>query len=90
LRGAGISDLSNRAGGGIVSMAQMGGDMLEVIIERWTDAGGTTEFRWSLWRDGHRAAMGHEAHGTAEDCEAEATAYCRQSLGCNPDRITQL
>jgi hypothetical protein len=64
--------------------------VLEVMIERWSDAGGTAEFRWSLWRDGHRVAMGHEAHATAEDCEAEAIAYCRQDLDRNPDRVTRL
>ena len=90
MRGAGISGLCNQVGNRIALMALQGGDVLEVLIERWTDAGGTTEFRWSLWRDGHRVAMGHETHATAEDCELEATAYCRQGLGCNPDRVTQL
>ncbi len=90
LRAADISGLSDQAGNRIAPMALKGDDVLEVIIERWTDAGGTTEFRWSLWRDGHRVAMGHEAHATAENCEAEATASCRQGLGRDPNRVTHL
>ncbi len=26
--------------------------MIEVFIERWTRPDGTTEYRWSVWRDG--------------------------------------
>jgi hypothetical protein len=41
--------------------------MIEIMIERWTNAEGETDFRWSVWRDGFRIQMGPEAHSTVED-----------------------
>ena len=64
--------------------------MIEIIIERWTNPGGATDFRWSVWRDGHRIQMGPDVHSSAEAGEREALEFCRRSLGCEPDKVTRL
>ena len=63
-------------------------DMIELIVERWSGLDGTS-YRWSLWRDGKRLAMGGD-HATAEAAEAEATAACVQTYGARPERVTRL
>jgi len=62
--------------------------MIEIIIERWSGPDGTT-FRWSLWRDGKRVAMGPD-DASADAAEAAATAACIQKFGLRPERITHL
>ncbi len=64
--------------------------MIGIIIERWTNAGGATDFRWSVWRDGHRIQMGPNVHSSAEAGEREALEFCRRGLGCEPDKLTRL
>ena len=61
---------------------------VEVMIERWTIAG-ATDYRWSVWRDGKRLAMGGP-HPSFEASEADARAACRKALGREPDRVTRL
>ena len=63
--------------------------MIEVIIERWIQRDGHTDFTWSIWQNGKRAAMG-QAKCTAEVAEAEALELCRRALKREPDRITRL
>ena len=63
--------------------------VIEVIIERWTQRDGSTDYLWSIWRDGKRAAMG-EPCDSAAAAETEALEVCRRSLGQVPDRITRL
>ncbi|HLI13443.1 MAG TPA: hypothetical protein VKY65_17770 [Alphaproteobacteria bacterium] len=63
--------------------------MLEVIIERWIQRDGRTDFMWSLWQDGKRAAMSQPLR-SAEEAEAQALDICRRSLKREPDRITRL
>ncbi len=63
--------------------------MIEIIIERWTGLDGTTDYRWSVWIDGRRAQMGGP-HGTSEESEHEALAFCRLALNRDPDRVTRL
>jgi hypothetical protein len=63
--------------------------MIEVIIERWIQRDGRTDFLWSIWQDGKRAAMSQPLR-TAEEAEAEARELCRRALKCEPDRITRL
>jgi hypothetical protein len=63
--------------------------MVEIIIERWIQRDGRTDFMWSVWRDGKRVAMGEPAD-SAEAAEAHGRAACRQMLGGEPDRITRL
>ena len=63
--------------------------MIEVIIERWVNPDGTTDFFWSVWRAGSRIEMGGR-HRSSEMAEAEATAHCLKSLGVRPDRVTRL
>jgi hypothetical protein len=62
--------------------------MIEIVIERWSGSDGTT-FRWSLWRDGKRIAMGPE-QATADAAEAAATAACLLEFGMRPSRVTHL
>jgi len=62
--------------------------MIELTIESWSGPDGTA-YRWSLWRDGRRLAMG-PAYRTAEAAEAAATAACIQEFGVKPDRVTAL
>ena len=64
--------------------------MIEIIIERWTNADGATDFRWSVWRDGHRIQMGPNVHSSAEAGEREAREFCRRGLRCEPDKLTRL
>ncbi len=40
--------------------------MIEIMIERWTNAEGETDFRWSVWAEGHRIQMGENTHSSAE------------------------
>lgn len=62
--------------------------MIEVIIERWSGPDGT-EFRWSVWRDGHRVQMGG-SYADAAACEAAAAEFCAKMLGAKVDRVTRL
>lgn len=64
--------------------------MIELMIERWIDLSGATDYRWSLWREGGRVAMDPNGHPSPEDCEVEARAFCRRALGRDPDRVTRL
>ena len=64
--------------------------MIEAYIERWSSYQGATAYRWSIWRDGRRIHMGGTEHGAAEGAEAEARAFCEQSLGQPPDQVTRL
>ena len=34
--------------------------MIEIVIERWTNAEGETGFGWSVWSEGHRIQMGEK------------------------------
>ena len=64
--------------------------MIEIGIERWTNAEGETGFRWSVWDEGHRIQMGENVHSRADDCEAQAAEFCWRKLGRKPDRVTRL
>ena len=62
--------------------------MIELILERWIDPGGTT-FRWSVWRGGMRLGMGGP-HADLQASEAEARSWCEKTVGQAPDRVTTL
>jgi hypothetical protein len=63
--------------------------MIEIIIERWTNLDKSTDYRWSVWRDGTRLQMGGP-YPALVSTEQEALAYCRSKLRCEPDRIERL
>ena len=63
--------------------------MIEIIIERWSNRDGTTDHLWTLWRDGSRLHLGNR-HDEAQSAENEAIAFCQQTLGQQPDRVTRL
>ncbi len=62
---------------------------LEVIIERWTNADQSIEYRWSVWHRGTRVEMGGP-HRSAEASEREAVAFCRQRFDHTPERVERL
>ncbi len=64
--------------------------MIEIVIERWTNAEGETAFNWSVWGEGHRIQMGEITRRNAEDCEVEAVEFCWHKLGRKPDKVTRL
>ena len=66
------------------------GAMIEIVIERGTNAQGKTVFRWSVWSDGDQIEMAQNTHSDADDCEAEAVEFCWRTLGQKPDQITKL
>lgn len=59
------------------------------MIETWATPQTGTTFRWSVWMDGKRVAMGGP-HASPDDCESEARASCAERLGLSPDRVTRL
>lgn len=59
------------------------------MIETWTTPQAGTIYRWSLWADGKRIAMGGP-HATLGESESEARAACAERLGRSPDRFTRL
>ena len=63
--------------------------MTEVMIETWSSPQTGTAYRWSLWRDGTRVAMGGPHH-TIDESEADARAFCTAHLKHPPDRVTRL
>ena len=64
--------------------------MIEIVIERSTNAEGETAFNWSVWGEGHRIQMGEITRRNAEDCEVEAVEFCWRKLGRKPDKVTRL
>lgn len=63
--------------------------MLEVIIERWNDPDGSTDYVWSVWRNGNWIQMSG-TYPTSEAAEADAVEFCAETLNGTPDRITRL
>ena len=63
--------------------------MIEVIIERWDNADGSTNYLWSVWSEGRRIHIGGKFDAAAA-AEAAADQFCRLTLGANPDRIRRL
>jgi hypothetical protein len=63
--------------------------MLEVIIEQWSNPDGSVDYLWSVWRDGRRIEMS-DMYDSLDEAEAEARAYCSDTLMTAPDRVTHL
>ena len=62
---------------------------MEIIVERWTDAVGKSDYLWSVWDRGRRVEMGGRFE-TAEAAQAAARQFCRDSLGEEPSRVRHL
>jgi hypothetical protein len=62
---------------------------IEAMIERWSDSLAGDQFRWSLWIDGRRVAMGGPV-ADAKRAEAEARQASHKNLGRAPDRVSVL
>jgi len=62
---------------------------MEVMIEQWNNLDGSTDFLWSVWRDGARVHMGGR-NETAEAAEIEALDFCAKHFGRTPDSVTKL
>ena len=63
--------------------------MTEVMLETWSSPQTGTTYRWSLWRDGTRVALGGP-HRTMDESEADARAFCVDRFKSQPDRVTRL
>jgi len=63
--------------------------MVELIIEHWRNLDGSSQYLWSVWRDGKRIAMSRP-NATQHDAEQKGLDWCRQKTGGQPDRITKL
>lgn len=63
--------------------------MIELIVERWSQRDGSTDWMWSIWQDGERKHMG-TTHPDAESAKMEARAACHQIFGQAPDDVTVL
>ena len=63
--------------------------MLDVMIECWNNADGSSDYHWSVWQDGRRLEMGGRFE-RAEDAESAARAHCQAAFGRQPDRVRQL
>ncbi len=63
--------------------------MLDVMIEQWKNLNGSTDYLWSVWREGQRIEMGG-AHDTADAAEEAAIAFCNRKFGTEPVDITRL
>jgi hypothetical protein len=63
--------------------------MIEIVIERASNAEGETTFRWSVWEDDQQIETGRTTHFSAADCEATAVDFCWNTLGYRPDKVTR-
>ena len=63
--------------------------MLEIIIERWSNPDGSSDYMWSVWQNGNRIQMSG-TYPTSEAAEAEAVQFCTETLNTTADRITRL
>ena len=63
--------------------------MIDVMIEQWKNLDGTTEYQWSVWREGSRMKMGGPfANGDA--AELAAFEYCDLKFGAERATVTRL
>ncbi|MGQ0676096.1 MAG: hypothetical protein ACT4N4_08435 [Rhodospirillales bacterium] len=63
--------------------------MTELIIEQWLNLDGSSQFLWSVWRDGKRIGMSRP-QAKPEDAEQQGREWCLRSTGSRPDRVTRL
>ncbi|MCC7049598.1 MAG: hypothetical protein IT562_23005 [Alphaproteobacteria bacterium] len=63
--------------------------MIELIIEHWKNLDGSSQYLWSVWRDGKRLGVSRPT-SLPEDAEQQGLDWCRKSIGEQPDRVTRL
>ena len=63
--------------------------MIDVMIEQWNNLDGTTEYQWSVWRDGSRMKM-DGPFATGDAAEQAAFEYCDLNYGAERATITRL
>lgn len=63
--------------------------MIELIIEHWKNLDGSSQYLWSVWRDGKRLGVSRPT-SLPEDAEQQGLDWCRKSIGGQPDRVTRL
>jgi hypothetical protein len=63
--------------------------MVELTIEHWKNADGSSHYLWSVWQDGKRIGMGGPIK-TAADAEKQGRLWTRQNIDGLPDRVTHL
>jgi hypothetical protein len=64
-------------------------DMIELIIEHWKNLDGSSQYLWSVWRDGKRLGVSRPT-ALSEEAEQQGLDWCRKSTGGQPDRVTRL
>ena len=57
--------------------------MMELIIEQWKNLDGSSQFLWSVWRDGKRIGMSRP-QSKCEDAEQQGLDWCLKSTGGLP------
>jgi hypothetical protein len=64
--------------------------MLKLMVERWDQRSGSSDYLWSLWMDGKRVRMAPKRAASAAAAEAEARQACRDDYGREPDKVEVL
>lgn len=62
--------------------------LIEIVIERSTNAEGELTYRWSVWNGDERMELGRTTHFSPAECESSAAEYCWRALGFKPDKVT--
>lgn len=63
--------------------------MIEVMIEQWKNLDGTTDYQWSVWREGARVEMGGP-FATGDAAELAAFEFCDRNFGAERATVTRL
>jgi hypothetical protein len=63
--------------------------MIELIIEHWKNLDGSSQYLWSVWRDGKRLGVSRPT-ASPQDAEEQGLDWCQKSIGGQPDRVTRL
>ena len=63
--------------------------MIELVIERWRDFTGKTDYLWSLWQGEERLGL-QGPFDSPDTAEKNGCAYVQDKMGRIPDQITRL
>lgn len=63
--------------------------MIEIVIERSTNAEGEATFQWKVFDNDQEIETGRNTHFSADHCEESAVEFCWSQLGYKPDKVTR-
>ncbi len=63
--------------------------MIEIVIERSSNAEGETTFHWSVWEDDQKIETGKTTHFSTTECESTAVEFCQHTLGFRPEKVSR-